>query len=501
MRLTLRRRFTLVLVTFSLVVTAAVGFLSWLIAKRALEDQLEEQLVYVAGAAAETGLQSALVLALEPGDDTLFAWTSTHQKLLSLRRYVDGAYIVDAEGRALVTDAEADSIPIGTPLRFLEPHTAEIEEARTVGSATTPTFEYEGRPYKYGFVQLTCASCPPDALGRTSLAVLAVLMRADFLEPVAALRRTLLLAALFTTLLAAGLASLLAAGVIEPLERLSRSALRIGRGRMRDPVGPEAGVEVGQLARAMERMRAAVVERDEQLRLMVAQVAHEIRNPLGGLELFAAAAADADDPAERRRLIGRIRGEVATLNNIISEFLMFARPVRVIPDLIDLRAPLQEAADLVEGEVRARGGSFEVDLPSEPLLARADPDHLKRAALNLLRNAAQAGRRVRMEAEWRNGEVVVSVLDDGPGIAGDRRERIFEPFVTDKEKGAGLGLAIVKKFVEAMGGRVEVAAADRPQYGSGARFSLYFQGFEDLPDTVREPVPGFEPQPSAAVEA
>jgi signal transduction histidine kinase len=488
-RVSLRSRFILVFVTFSLVVTAVVGFVSWSIARKALDEELDHRLVDVAGAAAETGLQSSLVLALEPGDDTLFAWRSTHQKLLSLRRYVDGAYIVDGQGRALVTDASADSIPIGAPLRFLEPHTAELQRARTLGRATTPSFQYQGRAYKYGFVQL-----------EHTPVVLAVLMQSNFLQPVATLRRTLFVGALFAALLAAGLGALLAAGVIEPLERLSRSALRIGRGQMREQIAPEQGVEVGQLALAMERMRAAVVERDEQLRLMVAQVAHEIRNPLGGLELFAAAAADADDPVERRRMIRRIRDEVAALNHIISEFLLFARPVRVSPELVDVRAPLQEAADLVAGEVLARAGAFEVALPAEPLVARVDPEHLKRATLNLLRNAAQAGQHVLLEAGWRNGEVVISVLDDGPGVAPEQRERIFEPFVTDKEKGAGLGLAIVKKVVESMGGRVEVAPADRPQHGTGARFSLYFPGSEDLPSRPREMVSDLRPQPSA-VEA
>ncbi len=489
MRLSLRRRFILVFVTFSLVVTATVGFVSWAIARRALDAELDERLIDVAGAAAETGLQSSLVLALEPGDETTNAWISTHQKLLSLRRYVDGAYIVDEDGRALVTDTNVDSIPIGAPLRFLEPHATELAQARTVGRATTPSFEYQGRLYKYGFVQL-----------EQSTAVLAVLMQANFLEPVAWLRRTLFIGAFFTALIAAGLGALLAGGVIEPLERLSRSALRIGRGQMREPVESEEGIEVGQLARAMERMRAAVVERDEQLRLMVAQVAHEIRNPLGGLELFAAAAAEADDPAERRRMIGRIRDEVVALNRIISEFLVFARPLRVSPEMVDLRGPLCEAIELAEGEVHARAGTLEIALPPEPLMARADADHMKRATLNLLRNAAQAGSRVRLEAELRNGEVVVSVLDDGPGVRPDQRERIFEPFVTDKEKGAGLGLAIVKKVVESMGGRVEVGAAERPGYGTGARFSLYFQGFEDFPAVPSEAMPSLTPEPTA-VEA
>ena len=259
--------------------------------------------------------------------------------------------------------------------------------------------------YKYGFVQL-----------EQSEAVLAVLVRADFMQPVGRLGRTLLLGSLFAALMAAGLGAVLAAGVIEPLERLSRSALRIERGQMHRPVEPEPGVEVGQLARAMERMREAVVERDERLRLMVAQVAHEIRNPLGGLELFAAAAADTEDPVERERLIGRIRGEVSALNDTISDFLTFARPLRVNPEVIDLRVPLREAAELVEAEIEARNGSLEVDLSSEPLPARADPEYVKRAALNILRNAAQAGHRVRLEAESRNGDVAVSVLDDGPGV-------------------------------------------------------------------------------------
>ncbi|MSR36641.1 MAG: HAMP domain-containing histidine kinase [Gemmatimonadetes bacterium] len=477
MRVTLRARFVLVFVTFSLLVTAAVGSVSWWIAREAIESELDERLVQVAGAAAATGLQSSLVLGLEPGDELrqLGAWTSTQQMLLGLRRYVDGAYIVDGQGRALVTHAAADSFPIGTPLRFLEPYAEELAEARTVGFATTTPFEYQGRLYKYGFVQL-----------EQSPAVLAVLVPATFLQPVGRLGRTLLLGSLFAALMAAGLGALLATGIIEPLERLSRSAIRIQRGNLRRPVAPEPGVEVGQLSRAMERMREAVVERDERLRLMVAQVAHEIRNPLGGLELFAAAAAEADDPVERRRLIHRIRGEIAALNDIISDFLTFARPLPVSPDVIDLREPLREASDLVEGVVAARGGTLEVDLPDRPLLARADAEHVKRATLNLLRNAAQAGHRVRLEAELKNGEAAVSVLDDGPGVEPEDRERIFEPFVTDKEQGAGLGLAIVKKVVEGMGGRVEVGSADRPGFGKGARFGLYFMGFEDIPAATRE---------------
>jgi len=151
------------------------------------------------------------------------------------------------------------------------------------------------------------------------------------------------------------------------------------------------------------------------------------------------------------------------------------------PEPTDLRVALDAAADLVRGELEGKGGTLELALPDAPLMARADADQAKRAVLNLLRNAAQVSDRVRLAATLERGEVVVSVADDGPGIPEEERERIFDPFVTDKEQGAGLGLAIVRKVAEAQGGRVEVLAAEDGGIGTGAEFRVYFRGMEDFP--------------------
>ena len=156
----------------------------------------------------------------------------------------------------------------------------------TLGSSTTPLFEgQDGRFYKYGFVRL-----------EQSEVLLGVLMRADYLTPLDGFRQTTLVGSIAATILAALLAGALAAGVVRPLERLSRAALRIQQGHLNQPVELERVDELGRLSRAMERMRVGILQRDDQLQLMLAQVAHEIRNPLGGLELFAAAAQDMDDP-------------------------------------------------------------------------------------------------------------------------------------------------------------------------------------------------------------
>jgi signal transduction histidine kinase len=118
-------------------------------------------------------------------------------------------------------------------------------------------------------------------------------------------------------------------------------------------------------------------------------------------------------------------------------------------------------------------------------MARADPEHVKRVALNLVRNAAQAGKEVKVRCESYRGEIVLFVRDNGPGVPPELEDRIFEPFVTDKEQGAGLGLAIVRRVVEANGGRVELTTGERVS-GVGAEFRVYFRGGEELPTEGEE---------------
>lgn len=463
--MSIRRQFVLVLAIFAVTLTGVGGWVTWRLTSGALEHELDEKLRLAGGAAAAVGLDGSFVLNLEPGDPWLNAYS---QRLWELRRYVADAYIFRRDGTLLVSTEDPKVMATGAKLRAIEPYPEELERAWTTGDATTPLFRgLDGRYYKYGFIRL-----------QQSDAMLAVVMRAEFLEPLASFRRTILVGTMAAGLLAALIAAGLATTIVEPLESLSVVALRIQRGRLDEAVETERSDEIGRLARAMERMRQGIVARDDQLRLMLAQVAHEIRNPLGGVELFATAAAEAEDPEERRRLLDRVRAEIGGLNRIVDDFLSFARPMEPEPVVHDVRGPLEEAAELARREIEVRDGRLDVELPGEPLGARADPDHVKRLTLNLLRNAGQAGMRVRLRAERRDSEVLISVRDDGPGVPSDLRERIFEPFVSDKEQGAGLGLAIVRRLAEANGGRVELVELVEPVEaegaGTGAEFRVYF---------------------------
>jgi signal transduction histidine kinase len=446
--------------------------LAWRLTSGALEREMDARLRAVAGAFAAGSLQANYILSIRPGDegDSDTPWWSTYHRLTALSTWVDAAYLFRSD-RTLLVSTEGEDLRVGTRLRWLDAHSDVLQRAWREGSSTTALFPGEdGRPYKYGFSRV-----------ENSDLMLGVLIQAGYQQPLERLRQTLMLAALVAVLAAVLLAGVLAANVAGPLERLSRVALRIQRGRMTEPVALEKGYELGRLSRAMERMRRGIFRRDEQLRLMLAQVAHEIRNPLGGLELFTSAAAESEDPEERKRLLDRVRSEISDLNDVIDDFLAFARPLDPELELLDVKRAVQQAAELVEIELNTRGGQLVVRLPDEPLLARADPEHVKRVVLNLLRNAADAGSRVEVEGRWVNGEVVISVRDDGPGVPKELRERIFEPFVSEKEKGAGLGLAIVERVTRANGGRVELMGSTEIEAGWGAEFRVYFTGSEELP--------------------
>ncbi|MDE2654329.1 MAG: HAMP domain-containing sensor histidine kinase [Gemmatimonadota bacterium] len=484
--MSLRNRFTVLFVVFAVLITALGGWLSWSGAARSLEKQMDEALLDVAGVAAyefrgaEQYLSGVTPGREEASDNYLYYHAilrhhkdNGHVERADIFRWSPG----DPVATVLVSSEPPEEVQFGEELDLVQlfifrelPLMAESEDGR----ATTELFYSNGKPYKYGIARLPA---PPNTF-------LGVQIPADYLQPLSELFQRILALSALAAALAGLIGWRLAGGIVARLETLSRAALRIQRGWMDRPVKLEGEDELGRLARAMERMRSGIQRRDEQLRRMLSQVAHEIRNPLGGLELFAAAAQDTDDAEERRRILTRVRKEVVGLNGIIDEFLGFARPDRSEPRLHDVRVPVEEAASLVEVEFQKNGGALELQFPEQPVLAIADPLQVKRAVLNLIRNASQAGKRVWVEGRPVHGEVRISVRDDGPGVGPELRERIFEPFVGDKAQGAGLGLAIVKQLVESNGGRVVLAEPSgdgAPVGGEGAEFHLYLNSPDSLP--------------------
>lgn len=195
---------------------------------------------------------------------------------------------------------------------------------------------------------------------------------------------------------------------------------------------------------------------------MAAGIAHEFKNALATIsgygQMLRGSLADGD-----RGYADKLLEQVAMLNNIATEFLVFARPLAVQPERVDLGPLLRECAEATHMQELgpARPEAIRIEIQGRFPSVAGDPVLLASAFVNLFRNACEAilqsgrGSRVTVRATGHEGRAVrVQVSDDGPGVAADIAEKIFIPFFTTKASGTGLGLAMVHKIVTAHQGSV-----------------------------------------------
>ncbi len=149
------------------------------------------------------------------------------------------------------------------------------------------------------------------------------------------------------------------------------------------------------------------------------------------------------------------------LNEKVQDLLRYARPRRPEPAPVQLAALIRDTARLLRRDPGLRG--VEVEITGDDLQVLADAEQLRDVFQNLLLNAAQAmdGKgRIEVSLSNEDGRCRVAVADNGPGVPGEIRERVFEPFFTTRNYGTGLGLAIARQVVEAHGGWIGLVPAD-----------------------------------------
>jgi signal transduction histidine kinase len=237
----------------------------------------------------------------------------------------------------------------------------------------------------------------------------------------------------------------------------------------------QATERLGQSYRKIGELQKEIAEKDRQLarktRLetlgrMAAGLAHEIRNPLGGIQLYASMLRrDLQGDPDKVRTLDRILGAIAGLESLVGDMLTFGRDLEPVKRRQALRPLLEQALDLARAALQEKG--VRVELQAAGAAAEVDGEMMQRVFLNIIANAAQAveaGGRLSIVAS----EGTVTFADDGPGIAPAILEKLFTPFLTSKTQGTGLGLAIAHKIVEAHGGGIE--AKNGPE--GGATFTI-----------------------------
>jgi signal transduction histidine kinase len=209
---------------------------------------------------------------------------------------------------------------------------------------------------------------------------------------------------------------------------------------------------------------------------MAAGMAHEIRNPLGGIQLYASLLAkDVGDRPASLGLVQKISGGVKRLEGVVTQVLQFSREIRPNVAEMDLAQVIDESLELAARAIEAKAIEVSVRGP-RPMPVKVDGLLIGQAILNLVLNATEAiGHGGAIQIEFgapRSGiderQLHVIVTDDGPGIPPQIMDRIFNPFFTTRDTGTGLGLAIVHRVIEAHEG--SISAGNRE--GGGARFEI-----------------------------
>jgi two-component system, NtrC family, sensor histidine kinase PilS len=247
---------------------------------------------------------------------------------------------------------------------------------------------------------------------------------------------------------------------------------------LRSGVGDNVGLigvcqDLSLIKQMEERMRQA--DRLAAVGRLAANMAHEIRNPLASIS-GAVQMLVKDLPANgtRHRLVEIVLRESGRLNDLVGDFLDYARPAPMAPIAIDMSQLLDEVLLLIEHR------SLPHDLKiireyGEGVVAHVDPQQMRQAIWNLCLNAVQAipdgGGEVRVGAHVRSGDPGLLELwigDTGSGIAEQDLPHIFEPFYSTKPEGSGLGLAVVYRVLQDHGGQIET----RTHQGEGTTFTL-----------------------------
>ncbi len=240
--------------------------------------------------------------------------------------------------------------------------------------------------------------------------------------------------------------------ITKPIDQLVEFSNKIGKGDYIVHAPENTHGELKILAQSMDKMKTDIEAHNKEKENMLAQIAHEIRNPLGGIELLANLTKEdmvkeSNHFSVSTEYLDKIICEINSLKSLITSYLNFSRPLPADPGWIDVDKFLKEIEDNFKTNLLRKNIKFNFKTNVEKIWF--DQSHLKQIFINMMTNS--------IESLKDNGNISISILkeerkwkiifsDNGPGIEEKNLSKVFEPFFTTKKEGTGLGLAICKKL-------------------------------------------------------
>lgn len=394
-------------------------------------------------------------------------------------------------GDSLLSTTFPDSL-VPAVRRWLRPRAGEQPKTWQIGEDS----------YLPATVQLRSAGVP----------VKVVLFRRIGDEPgmVKAVKQSMIGIGVAALVMALVLAWLVSRIVARPTQALAVASQRLARGDYAAPLPRDSGDEIGQLARAFGEMRAAIGEREQRLRSaqaemihreklaamgrLVAQLSHEINNPIYNIQNCLEALERRGDPADpNREFLTLAQEELARMATLTRQLLDQSRPLSDAAQPVSLNALAQRVLTLARGELASRGIRVETLLERGLPPVVVHPEGIQQVLANLVNNACDAmprGGTLRLFTRADAEAVEVVVEDTGTGIAEEDLPHIFEAFYTTKPgvAGIGLGLFVSEGIIRGHRGRLSVESTP----GEGSRFTVRLPR-ETLDEAMGEPPEGAAP--------
>lgn len=223
---------------------------------------------------------------------------------------------------------------------------------------------------------------------------------------------------------------------------------------------------------------------------MAAQMAHEVRNPLGSimlnLDLVAGEVGNlvegkAGSAEEARTLVDDMRAEVRRIQRVIEDYLRFGRMPKLRREAVSLNEWLASKLDFMEAAFEEANVTLHTELPTGLPLVEIDPEQLWQAALNLIRNGIEAmpsGGTLSLSTRREGAWVLIAVTDTGRGMTADQVQQVFVPFLSSKPDGTGLGLVLAQQIVHEHGGHLDCVS----EVGRGTTFTVFLPLSENAPN-------------------
>ena len=455
---------------------SGLSYFAYYRTRLSLDQEFSQRLLNVAGSVT-LGVDPESFLILSPGDEA----SPVYQRLAGFCRRAQGLNgveritLFDRQGKIV---ADTSGSRIGEPFSRFELDQGAISRITPDQGQVSIMFSGPDRRFyqeAYFPVLMSMPGGPGEVIGYVAVEGSAV-----FFAGLTRLRRDLLLGGLFGLMVIVLISLGLARRIVNPVHRLVEGAGRIGAGDLDSPIEVREKGEIGFLASTLERMRVSMRERDRTLNLMLRGVAHEVRNPLGGMELFAGLLSEKlESRKQETEYLEKIRKEINNLKKVVQEFLDYARPEELKREEVNLHQFFTEVLEIMAPEAREKG--VKLDLQADPTAGFVfDPPKVRRAVINLIRNAVSAsarGKTVLVQAAPEKTGLRITVSDQGVGIPEEDLPHMFEPFFTTRESGSGIGLALVKKVVDGHGGRVEL----KSRAGEGTTVDIWIPSQNRVP--------------------